>query len=200
MKEKFIMGQYMGRMSKIKALAAVLAAFYVMAMQAKSVNPVDEERELAVDLLTNSRTGLSPRKAVRLADAIVRESRLYGLDPLLVLAVIKIESNFRNSARSDKGAIGLMQIREDTGEYLAAKLGIKWEGEKTLYNPELNVKLGAYYLATLLNAYDDKDAALAAYNFGPTFVTAKLEAGEDPPAGYGDKVNSSYRNLKEWAY
>ncbi|MFZ3072954.1 MAG: lytic transglycosylase domain-containing protein [Thermodesulfobacteriota bacterium] len=190
----------MGRISKTKAIAVVIAAFYIIVMRVPSVNQVDEERELAMDVLTKYRTGLSRGMEVRLADAIVRESRIYGLDPLLVLAVIKTESVFYNWARSSRGAAGLMQIREDTGQYLAGELGIKWEGEKTLYDPELNVKMGVYYLAVLLNTYEDKDTALAAYSSGPTLVTARLERGEDPPARYGDKVNSSYRNLKEGTY
>ena len=194
------MGRYMERMSKVKALAAVLAAFYIISVQVEAVNPVDEERELAVGVLTKYRTGLSRDMEVRLADAIVRESRNYGLDPLLVLAVIKTESVFYNWARSEKGAAGLMQIKGDTGQYLAGELGIKWEGEKTLYDPELNVKMGVYYLAMLLNTYEDKSTALAAYSSGPTLVTARLERGEDPPTRYGDKVTSSYRNLKEGTY
>lgn len=194
------MGRYMGRMSNVKALAVVLAAFYIVSVRVEAVNPVDEERELAMDVLAKYRTGLSRDMEVRLADAIVRESRNYGLDPLLVLAVIKTESVFYNWARSEKGAAGLMQIREDTGQYLAGELGIKWEGEKTLYDPELNVKMGVYYLAMLLNTYEDNGTALAAYSSGPTLVTARLERGEDPPTRYGDKVTSSYRNLKEGTY
>ena len=200
MRGKFIMGRYMGRTLNVKALTAVLAAFYVVSAQTTAVNPVDEEKELAVAVLAKYRTGLSRAAEVRLADAIVRESRNYGLDPLLVLAVIKTESVFYNWARSEKGAAGLMQIREDTGQYLANELGIKWEGEKTLYDPELNVKMGVYYLAVLFNAYEDNGTALAAYSSGPTLVTARLGRGEDPPSRYGDKVTSSYRNLKEGTY
>ncbi|MFN7134102.1 MAG: transglycosylase SLT domain-containing protein, partial [Myxococcales bacterium] len=69
--------------------------------------------------LARHRTGLSPRQEARLAAVIVREARANTLDPLLVTALIRIESTFNNFAVSDKGAMGLMQIMPDTGEWLA---------------------------------------------------------------------------------
>ncbi len=81
-----------------------------------------------------------------------------GLDPALVLAVMRIESGFDARALSPKGAIGLMQLMPDT----AARFGVR-----DAYDPEQNVRGGASYLRFLLERYDgDVTLAAAAYNAG----------------------------------
>ena len=80
---------------------------------------------------------------------IVYESKKYGYDPLLLTAVIITESSFNNYARSSKDALGLMQIRPATGKYLANEVNVQWNGSSSLYDPETNIILGAYYLNKL---------------------------------------------------
>lgn len=90
------------------------------------------------------------------------ESRNYNIDPLWTAALIKTESGFRRTARSEKGALGLMQIRLSTGKGIAEELRLGWDGEKTLLNPYNNVKMGLHYLSWLFERYDkDADAAQA---------------------------------------
>jgi soluble lytic murein transglycosylase-like protein len=97
---------------------------------------------------------------------IVREAAANGLPPSLVYGVIRQESLFQTEARSGAGATGLMQVMPGTGRYLHRQE--KKRGRPDLKDPEVNVKLGARYLAMMLREFDgDRIAALAAYNAGP---------------------------------
>ena len=101
-------------------------------------------------------------------EAIVRtHARNYGSTPPLLAAVIYQESKFDASARSSAGAIGLMQLLPDTARGIAARTGGDGFVVSDLYDPEINVRYGSWYLRNLLNQYDDEATALAAYNAGP---------------------------------
>lgn len=108
-------------------------------------------------------------------DAIDRWSRAYGLDPYLVAAVIRAESRFRPEATSPEGARGLMQVMPATGRWAAEQLGLPFEPDY-LYNPDYNIRIGCWYLATLLGEFGgDVVTALAAYNGGLTNVRRWLD-------------------------
>jgi soluble lytic murein transglycosylase-like protein len=103
-----------------------------------------------------------------LADAIVRESRHQGYDPLFVAAVIKSESTFNPSARSHKGAQGLMQIMPATGQWLQSKNDIP-RGKLT--DPGHNLRVGIAYLKYLEQEFHgNRIFTLVAYNWGPGHV------------------------------
>ena len=100
-------------------------------------------------------------------EQIVRgHARHYRLDPALLAAVIYQESKFRASARSHSGAIGLMQLQPATAEGIAIRTGGTRFHVDDLYEPEINVRYGAWYLRHLLDKYGDERTALAAYNAG----------------------------------
>jgi soluble lytic murein transglycosylase len=100
-------------------------------------------------------------------EQIVRgHARHYRLDPALLAAVIYQESKFRSSARSHSGAIGLMQLQPATAEGIAIRTGGTRFRVDDLYEPEINVRYGAWYLRHLLDKYGDERTALAAYNAG----------------------------------
>ncbi|WP_408631048.1 lytic transglycosylase domain-containing protein [Lutispora thermophila] len=100
-------------------------------------------------------------------DTISKYAVEYGLDIYLIAAIIKVESNFDTLARSNKGALGLMQIKASTGKWIGEKLGINDFEEEMLYQPEMNIKMGCWYLNYLLKYYDGNiQLALAAYNGG----------------------------------
>jgi len=97
---------------------------------------------------------------------IVREAAANGVPPALVYGVIRQESLFEASARSGVGATGLMQVMPGTGRYLLRKENRR--GRPDLKDPEVNVKLGARYLAMMLHEFGgERIAALAGYNAGP---------------------------------
>lgn len=97
---------------------------------------------------------------------INNECTVYNLSPIEILSVIKAESNFKPDAVSSKGAIGLMQITLETANWCAGKIGMSNLDTSDLYVPEINIKIGTYYYAYLLDKYNDKNTAIAAYNAG----------------------------------
>ena len=140
------------------------------------------------------KTGLKTSYINNLSGLIVHESKKYGYDPLLLTAVIITESSFNNWARSNRGALGLMQIRPATGKELAAEVSVQWQGTPSLYNPETNIALGAYYLNKLYLHFGDLGLALEAYNHGPSRLKGYLKKGHRPTR-YSRKVFKHYGRL-----
>lgn len=113
-------------------------------------------------------------------DRIVRiHARNDGLDPAMLAAVIYAESRFDPDALSDAGAIGLMQLLPETAKGIAVRTGGHAFVVDDLYDPEINVRYGAWYLRNLLRKYDDERLALAAYHAGQGNVDGWLERGVD---------------------
>ncbi len=139
-------------------------------------------------------TGLAAYEIRQVAKVIVEESARNGFDWELVLAVIETESSFNNFARSNVGALGLMQIMPATGEMVAAELSIPWDGASTLFDPVVNVRLGTRYLGALHARYKSWDGALAAYNWGPTAIDRRLRRGDALPILYSRAV---YARVKQ---
>ena len=107
----------------------------------------------------------------RFEPLVSRSAREFGLDPLLVKAVIAAESAFDPAAVSDKGAIGLMQVLPDTGERYGVAGDAKRSVADKLKEPAINVRVGARYLKDLLARFaGDVKLALAAYNAGEGVV------------------------------
>jgi soluble lytic murein transglycosylase len=110
---------------------------------------------------------------------VVGHAENYDLDPALLAAVIYRESKFDAGARSQSGAIGLMQLLPTTAKGIAVHTGGSRFRVADLYDPEINVRYGAFYLRRLLTKYGDTRLALAAYNAGQANVDGWLEAGQD---------------------
>jgi soluble lytic murein transglycosylase len=127
-----------------------------------------------------------------LASALVEASREHDLQPAFVLAVIEVESRFDPYAVSHKGALGLMQVLPSTGAPIARRLGIAWRGPQTLFDPHANVRIGVAYLRELIDRYANVRAALAAYNWGPGEIDARLREGAVLPASYAERVLHAY--------
>jgi soluble lytic murein transglycosylase len=102
----------------------------------------------------------------------------YRLDPALLAAVIEEESKFNPDAKSRTGAIGLMQLQPLTARGIAVRTGGSRFVVGDLYNPEINVRYGAWYLRHLLDRYGDERTALAAYNAGQENVDRWRAKGE----------------------
>lgn len=144
------------------------------------------------------------------ADLINKASAAYGLDSSLIAAVIFEESKFDPAVRSKAGAVGLMQVMPQTGRWVAAKKGRRFE-EKELLDPNVNVDFGSWYLKYLKDKYRDEDLALAAYNGGLDNVDRWIADGEAPATTVGKipfketrefvsrvkKTRAKYRELYE---
>ncbi|WP_142414760.1 lytic transglycosylase domain-containing protein [Hathewaya massiliensis] len=100
-------------------------------------------------------------------ETILENSKKYNLDPYLVLAVIKAESDFHVEAVSNQDARGLMQITPDTGKWIWEKMGFKnFQGDE-LFDPQTNIKMGCWYLDNLSKEFNsNRVLVLAAYNGG----------------------------------
>jgi soluble lytic murein transglycosylase len=101
------------------------------------------------------------------------------LDPALLAALIETESKFNTDARSDAGAVGLMQLTPSTAKGIALYTHGTQFRVSDLKNPDINVRYGAWYLRHLLDRYHRNERlALAAYNAGEDNVDHWLQAHE----------------------
>lgn len=99
-------------------------------------------------------------------DVIKKYSVQYKLDPLLVLSVIKAESNFNTNAHSFKDAHGLMQVTDGTAKWAAKEMNINYSDPSQLLEPEYNINMGSWYLRNLRDEFQDMDLVIVAYNGG----------------------------------
>ena len=98
-------------------------------------------------------------------DYVLRYSDEYGVPCEIVYAIMKAESDFDQYAVSRMGACGLMQLMPSTFEWLRDILGAAGE-PADIFDAELNIRCGVYYLSRLFDRFDDSTAAIAAYNAG----------------------------------
>lgn len=101
------------------------------------------------------------------SEYVYKYSQEYDIDPNLVFAIIKTESNFDPNAGSNAGALGLMQLMPDTFDWLQQyKNGEITMDTSQLYDPETNIQYGCIFLEFLLEKYAIEETAVAAYNAG----------------------------------
>ena len=110
---------------------------------------------------------------LKYADAIDEYADEYNLSEELLMGVIYAESGFDASAHSGK-VRGLMQITDETAKWIAGQLKLEYDVEMTKI-PEVNIKMGSYYLSYLIDYYKDLETALAAYNAGMGNVSGWLK-------------------------
>ena len=102
---------------------------------------------------------------------IQQKAQQRGLDPYLVLALIRQESLFDARARSPAAALGLMQLLQPTAARVAKQIGIAVPTPDMLFDPDVNLALGTQYLKDLLARYsNNRQKAIAAYNAGESAV------------------------------
>ena len=153
-----------------------------------------EVRAVSVaQFLDGRRTGLSRAQLEQVSRVVVEEADRTGFTPGLIAAVIHVESSGRNFARSRAGALGLMQLLPHTARAVARRRGVAWTGPEMLFDPEINVRLGIDYLAELYQRFDDIELALAAYNWGPTYISELQQRGERIPRAYAQRVLRYYQ-------
>jgi hypothetical protein len=161
-------------------------------------NTREETIQDILSVLERHRTGLGSVTKEELAKVIYEEAIRYNHDPKFIMALISAESEFWNWAVSEKGAKGLMQIMPYVAESIAKDLRIEWKGERTLFDPYLNIRMGVYYLNQLTLNFKDMRVALAAYNYGPTYVKGLKDRKQRIPIDYHyyyQKVITAYQNL-----
>ena len=102
---------------------------------------------------------------VNYLEEIQKYSNEYGVDPKVVLAIMRVESNFKSDATSKVNAKGLMQILPDTAKHVAKLLNID-ANSIDLNDAETNIKIGTYYIKYLMQNFSNMDTVYAAYNGG----------------------------------
>ena len=138
---------------------------------------------------------------------IINYSDKYGLDRALVFAMVRVESSFNLNAKSEKGAVGLMQITSQTAEYIANLTGVN---EYNLTSAKDNLNFGCYYIKYLINRFGILDTALCAYNAGEGNVKKWLSNAKYSSDGktlksipfketreYLEKINKSYKKYRK---
>ena len=142
-------------------------------------------------------------------ELIEAQAEQYNLHPAFVASIVLNESSFRPHVKSGAEAMGLMQIRPDTGEYINRALDLPGYHHDMLYDPETNIRFGCYYLGELSERFGgDPVLVAAAYNAGPTNVQNWLNNStyssdrrtlpiENIP--YGDTQTYARRVLRDFA-
>jgi soluble lytic murein transglycosylase len=179
--------------------AALFIMVFILSFHLPNLIPDLAQREQTIrgilEVLERQSTDLAKVTKEELAEVIYEEARRYNQDPRLILALIATESEFYNWAVSEKGAKGLMQIMPYVAESLAQDLGIEWSGDRTLFNPYLNIRIGIHYLSQLMMDFKDVRTALTAYNYGPTYIKALIDRKEKIPHNYSRKVLTAYNSI-----
>ena len=184
---------------RILLKAALFFIVFVLFFHLPSFTPGFDSRKQTIEeilsVLERYPTGLANVTKEELAEVIYEEATRYNHDPKFILALIAIESEFHNWSVSEKGAKGLMQIMPYVAQSIAQELGIEWSGDRTLFNPFLNIRLGIYYLSQLILDFHDLKLAMTAYNYGPTYVKGLIENKQKIPLTYYRKILTVYQGL-----
>ena len=114
---------------------------------------------------------------IKYSEYVEKYSKEYDVDKYLIYATIKAESNFNQKAESKKGAKGLMQLMDSTGQEIAKGLNMTIDNDD-LFDPEINIKLGTKYISKMLKKYNNIELALAAYNAGSRNVDSWITSGK----------------------
>ncbi|MDF2836407.1 MAG: lytic transglycosylase [Paenibacillus sp.] len=123
-------------------------------------------------------------------DDIRASATNYDLEPHLVAAIIRAESNYETGKESKKGALGLMQLMPTTAEWVVEKAGFQSVNQDMLmHRADVSIEIGSWYLGALNDQFDhNMVASIAAYNAGPGNVRKWLDEGS-----WDGKLDSSDR-------
>jgi soluble lytic murein transglycosylase len=164
--------------------------------------PPPKELIRIYSIVKSRRPDISETEAKELSEVILEECSWYGLDPMLVLAVINVESKFQYGAVSPAGARGIMQILPYVGKSLLQEIGLHQTSyafpfrAEFLDDPFLNIKLGVYYLHGLRKSFRNLTHTLTAYNMGPTETRNRLENDIELSQKYAALVLATYQEYK----
>ncbi|UUZ80124.1 lytic transglycosylase domain-containing protein [Paenibacillus sp. P26] len=116
---------------------------------------------------------------IRFQQEIREMAGKYQLDPLLIAAIIRVESNYQSETVSKKGAYGLMQLMPDTSDWIIEKAHFSDDYKDQLHHPKVSIELGAWYLNWMAKQFDgNMVAVIAGYNAGHGKVSRWLQERE----------------------
>lgn len=146
-----------------------------------------------VQFLKDKNVKLSDNRLESMAGTVYEESRLYDLDYRLVLAIIRVESNFRFNVTSRDGAKGLMQIKPSLAKFISKNIGIEYKNARDLHEPDNNIRLGTYHISKLMEDFENVHAALHAYNVGARKAQKRLVKENEPSTPFTKRVLKEYQ-------
>lgn len=148
-------------------------------------------------------------------DLIEEVSAELEIEPILLYALVKTESGFDKDAVSDAGAMGLTQITPETFQWLQTKTKTSYNNE-ALFEPEISIYFGGFFIKMLLEEFGCVDVAFAAYHAGRGQVNEWLSDRRYSPDGktletipfkdtanYVEKINKNikkYNNIYDMGY
>jgi soluble lytic murein transglycosylase-like protein len=168
-----------------------------------AAKPRSRELIKIYSIIKAHRPDVSEAETWRVAEVVWEECAKRKIDPLLVLALIKIESGFQYAAVSPVGARGIMQIMPDTARSLTHSVGGNDGIRPTAFRPEalddplLNIRLGVYYLHGLKTQFQDLNLTLSAYNFGPAELQNRLDNNLDYSSDFAALVLDAYQRYQQ---
>jgi soluble lytic murein transglycosylase len=176
--------------------ATVIPVLIVAGMQAvdKAEHASQEHKAIdsMVDYLAEHSDGVPEEVLREIAHHVYAESKEHDVDYRLVLAVMKVESNFKLDAVSSKGARGLLQIKPSLGRGIAETLGVTWSSDRILHEPDKNIKFGVYHLSQLIEDFQTLPWALYAYNSGSTRAKQLAAKQKKPGLRFAKAVLNEY--------
>ena len=141
----------------------------------------------------------TPIEQAKLSQVVAGEALHEDVDPLLILALIGLESDFRPDVVSVHGATGLMQLQPATARWIAQSTGEPSVADATLMDLRTNVRLGVSYFAYLHRRFGSFALSLEAYNRGPNHPDLWLKGLEENPLGdrFWQRVLLRYREYRD---
>lgn len=193
------------RYSQVKIDKEQFTEIYMQLQELTGMISKEVKREFYITKIVNNislyNNTLDSKSIYEISKTIYEESIKYNFNPLLITALIKVESNFEPKTISDSYAYGLCQVRRFIAPELAENIGIKWDGaEKTLFDPINNIKIGVYYLSILNRDFNDLKTAIIAYNQGPYKVQEQSTNNQELNQEYINKVLDYYAELRGFSF
>ena len=180
----------------IPIIAITLVAYtfvFASGSESKQKNAITNE---IVQYLKDKKVRASDEKLKKIATSVYEEAKDYEIDYRLVLAVMKVESNFKSDAISKKGARGLLQIKPSLAKHVSKETGVSIKSPKCLEEPEKNIRIGVSHLSWLMEKFENINTALHAYNVGWGKVKNAPSENDGPDTRFTRKVLTEYHLIK----
>jgi soluble lytic murein transglycosylase len=153
-------------------------------------------KEKIFSYLKERKVSSNDEKLIKIANSVYEEAKDFEIDYRLVLAVMKVESNFKSDAISKKGARGLLQIKPSLAKHVSKETGVSIKSPKCLEEPEKNIRIGVSHLSWLMDKFENINTALHAYNVGLGKVKPSTSDDNGPDTRFTRKVLTEYQLIK----
>lgn len=189
----------MKRRAKIALVAVLLlplAVTLLVGLESRTASASGEPEKNAtiekiVSYLKGKKVNMGEDRLKAVVSTVCDQSQKHDLDYRLVLALIKVESNFRQDVVS-KGAHGLFQMKPATAKKVARDAGVAWNGSQSLHEADDNIKLGVCHLSKLVQDFKSVPTALHAYNVGTGNAKART-TDDEPKTAFIQRVLKEYK-------